>query len=1477
MKNFVVTRPDILYSVKWACPDCKKCEICQKKGRGNRMLFCDVCDRGWHMYCMDPPVEEDPEGAWYCPQCVSEVPQQHATPYEQPSSPLPHREPSVASSSRSHTASNNSHAKARSAGKGKGKALAVITDDSELDVEVDVEREIGTPIATGRPIRNKRPSKRKAAQSRNEDYSEDEVTLSARQPKRRRTEVSSAMASTTSLPRLTLRFSTQQKGKGKEREDEEKGMFDDFLLPEQRDTMKTMVDGSDRQRFDRTRQLAEAKLAARVPPPPTSASEEAESSSSVLHPTRLRLAALANQTAPIPGPSASPGPPTPTPLLPGSGPRVKTIHIGGYDVKTWYDAPFSEEYSCIPDGKLWICEFCLKYMKSKFGYNRHRMKCKARHPPGDEIYRDGDISLFEVDGRKNKIYCQNLCLLSKMFLDHKSLFYDVEPFLFYVIAQVDDDGARFIGYFSKEKCSIKDYNLSCIMTLPTRQRQGWGNFLIDFSYLLSKKEQRQGSPEKPLSSLGALGYRNYWALSLMRYLENGPEHPRLEDISAATSMTIEDVYNTLVQQEMITVLEEDNLVAKPSPGQSIKINRRKTGGARNNVARRLQRATTKEEPKPKGPFAPPLRYEIHWDAEKVDRALSHWESKGQLKVKSEKLKWSPYLLTRENKAEMQGSAKEAENEGSAADAMAVGLALFDDDVAPADDVLPVMSTEAEASPVDLFADDTDIVVETRARSKAKSTTPTPSQPSKKATGRRKATKRVASISAPIQEEPTSEVDDMDVPPPFPSPTEPRLQSNGVPVVSPVSPSADGTAKSNKKAAALMVTIPGTGNRVTRQRTAKEINASPANEEAAIATVPASPQPEPMEGPEHDSEMTVQVEKLEPAPLPEATTIPSLPGDRPAVVNGDDAEEATTVGKGEHEDDVKCEEVGTPLTSLTSRQSVPSDDTLFVVGTGMKAAGDLEEEDADADYDPDVEEMECSGRMRSLFGCGVDPTQHGYPKVSHPRSLSRRRLVRPGRRLAGTDHDVGSEAGSMQYTITPSDSRRDGGLDGSAPFQSHQSLGQALGTHLPPSAYHPQRSSDYRISPSPSPIHPHHPHAHPHPHHPHPQNGGASSSSSFTSQTSPTMSLKRKLVDGAQQQLSMQKRRRDAEDSVVDGFDGGQGAKHWTDEEKSKLFNWLMGPGQDDHWNSLRATKNSCLRECSLQVFGSKKTYQALKGCYERNFNLFKQIYAFESWHSHQLNGGIVSINGLSEADRLKEYERRLQGAKKAGCDVGNITARTIDHWHRVGWYQLFYTRWHGDPATTRPSVQRVGSAANGAGPVGDDPDPVDVDDSGIDFDSNLAALSSSHEPLTFINAPPAPSPATIPPPPPPPPPIPLSPHTSHTNHTNSTAVEPHGNIALSQGMLNAFMQFLQIQTQTGKMKLDYLRRREEREEKESSQRRELERLRIEREQAEFEHTKQTANLKQKADRAIALLENPNVDPSVKAAAGDYLKKVFTAD
>ena len=58
-------------------------------------------------------------------------------------------------------------------------------------------------------------------------------------------------------------------------------------------------------------------------------------------------------------------------------------------------------------------------MKSKSILVRHMDKCGLSNPPANEIYRKDNLSVFEVDGNANKIYCQNLCLLAKLFLDHK--------------------------------------------------------------------------------------------------------------------------------------------------------------------------------------------------------------------------------------------------------------------------------------------------------------------------------------------------------------------------------------------------------------------------------------------------------------------------------------------------------------------------------------------------------------------------------------------------------------------------------------------------------------------------------------------------------------------------------------------------------------------------------------------------------------------------------------------------------------------------------------------------------------------------------------------------------------------------------------------------------------------------------------------------------------------------------------------------
>ena len=50
-------------------------------------------------------------------------------------------------------------------------------------------------------------------------------------------------------------------------------------------------------------------------------------------------------------------------------------------------------------------------------------------------------------------YAQNLCLLAKMFLDHKTLYYDTDPFLFYVMTEYDSIGFHIVGYFSKVRQS----------------------------------------------------------------------------------------------------------------------------------------------------------------------------------------------------------------------------------------------------------------------------------------------------------------------------------------------------------------------------------------------------------------------------------------------------------------------------------------------------------------------------------------------------------------------------------------------------------------------------------------------------------------------------------------------------------------------------------------------------------------------------------------------------------------------------------------------------------------------------------------------------------------------------------------------------------------------------------------------------------------------------------------------------------------
>jgi len=244
--------------------------------------------------------------------------------------------------------------------------------------------------------------------------------------------------------------------------------------------------------------------------------------------------------------------------------NISKVQFGRHDLFPWYFAPYPEEFS--QEDVIYLCEFCLGYFADEFSFGRHRKKCTLLHPPGNEIYRDDYVSFFEIDGRRQRTWCRNLCLLSKMFLDHKTLYYDVDPFLFYVMATRSDKGFHIVGYFSKEKESADGYNVACILTLPQYQRKGFGRLLIQFSYELSRIEGKLGSPEKPLSDLGLLSYRQYWAENMIDILvgyNEREEKATIESISTALAMTTQDVEHTLQALRMQVYHRSDHKIVIP--------------------------------------------------------------------------------------------------------------------------------------------------------------------------------------------------------------------------------------------------------------------------------------------------------------------------------------------------------------------------------------------------------------------------------------------------------------------------------------------------------------------------------------------------------------------------------------------------------------------------------------------------------------------------------------------------------------------------------------------------------------------------------------------------------------------------------------------------------------------------------------------------------------------------------------------------
>ena len=57
-------------ALHYAGVDSLSCEVCQQSGGSRKQtIMCDVCDRGFHLHCLSPPLLAVPDGTWRCVPC----------------------------------------------------------------------------------------------------------------------------------------------------------------------------------------------------------------------------------------------------------------------------------------------------------------------------------------------------------------------------------------------------------------------------------------------------------------------------------------------------------------------------------------------------------------------------------------------------------------------------------------------------------------------------------------------------------------------------------------------------------------------------------------------------------------------------------------------------------------------------------------------------------------------------------------------------------------------------------------------------------------------------------------------------------------------------------------------------------------------------------------------------------------------------------------------------------------------------------------------------------------------------------------------------------------------------------------------------------------------------------------------------------------------------------------------------------------
>lgn len=289
-----------------------------------------------------------------------------------------------------------------------------------------------------------------------------------------------------------------------------------------------------------------------------------------------------------------------------AAPNIARVVYAGMEFAPWYGSPayFSRQdhsrlgFGEVIDGvsptspkasdtdsqvwldRLFVCHYCFQYTGNLASLAAHLLLCDHRAAietlggptVGQLIYWDRQKQLMvrRVRGAHNPLFCQNLALFGKFFLDDKLVFYYIDHFDFYVLwgrtnADTNVNNTQLIplGFFSKEVLSWDNTNnLACICVFPPFQRRRLGWLLIEISYAVAKCTPGQFllGPEFPLLPFGRASYLRFWLVKLAHYLTTTLTTATefdLDTVARATGFRLEDILFTLSQMKVLDTVGDE--------------------------------------------------------------------------------------------------------------------------------------------------------------------------------------------------------------------------------------------------------------------------------------------------------------------------------------------------------------------------------------------------------------------------------------------------------------------------------------------------------------------------------------------------------------------------------------------------------------------------------------------------------------------------------------------------------------------------------------------------------------------------------------------------------------------------------------------------------------------------------------------------------------------------------------------------------